>query len=55
MLFNEGTYVHESGLKIVVTKDEVFTSRDAPLSMRLSEIFNMDAWKEEKKDNGDSK
>lgn len=45
MPFNEGTYKHESGFTIMVTKDEtIMLSPNHPLSLRLSEMFNVSKW-----------
>lgn len=45
MLFNEGTYKHESGFIIKVDENGlVMLSPDHPLSLRLSEIFDTSKW-----------
>lgn len=44
MLFNDGTYRHESGFEIAVCDGQILISPDHPLSMRLSEIFNSNKW-----------
>ena len=40
MLFNNGTYQHESGFIIFVIDSKVMLSPDHPLSMRLSDVFD---------------
>lgn len=44
MLFNDGTYRHESGFIIFVIDSKVMLSPDHPLSMRLSDIFDTNKW-----------
>lgn len=48
MLFNDGTYQHESGFLIVVINGAVMISPDHPLSMRLSELMDNNKWKKVK-------
>jgi len=45
MLFNTGTYKHESGFTIMVLDTgEVMFSTGHPVSLRLSEIFDQSKW-----------
>ena len=44
MLFNNGTYQHESGFIIFVIDGKVMLSPDHPLSMRLSDVFDTNKW-----------
>ena len=44
MLFNNGTYQHESGFIIFVIDGKVMLSPDHPLSMRLSDVFDANKW-----------
>lgn len=44
MLFNNGTYQHESGFIVFVIDGKVMLSPDHPLSMRLSDIFDTNKW-----------
>lgn len=44
MLFNDGTYRHESGFTIVVVQGNVMISPNHPLSLRLSELFDKSKW-----------
>jgi len=45
MLFNPGTYKHESGFTIMVSNTgDVMLSPDHPMSMRLSELLNPTKW-----------
>lgn len=46
MPFKNGTYTHESGFTIYVRCGEIFFTSNAPLSMRLSELFDPKKWKE---------
>lgn len=53
-MFKDGTYKHKSGFVIVVTNGEIMLSPNHPLSMRLSELFNVDSWERVGDTNGDS-
>ena len=44
MLFNDGTYKHESGFTVVVINGTVMLSPNHPLSLRLSEFFDASKW-----------
>lgn len=45
MIFNEGTYKHESGFTIMVTDSgDIMLSPNHPLSIRLSELFDTTKW-----------
>lgn len=44
MPFKDGTYKHEKGFTIKVENGTVYVSPDAPLSLRLSELFNPKLW-----------
>ena len=45
MLFNAGTYKHESGFTIMVSDTgEVMLSPNHPLSMRLAELLDPTKW-----------
>lgn len=44
MLFNDGTYRHESGFTIIVVQGNVMISPNHPLSLRLSELFDKSKW-----------
>lgn len=48
MPFKDGIYKHEKGFEISVSNGKVFVSSGCPLSMRLSEFFDPDKWKEVK-------
>lgn len=44
-MIHEGMYRHESGFEIIITEDnKIFISQNHPLSLRLSDIFNVDRW-----------
>lgn len=45
MPFVYGTYEHVSGFKVKIDSTGVYVSPDAPLSMRISEMFNTNNWK----------
>lgn len=45
MLFVYGTYEHVSGFRVKIDSTGVYFSHDAPLSMRISEIFDPKNWK----------
>lgn len=44
MPFNDGTYKHASGFTIMVLDGEIMLSPNHPLSMRLSELFDVTKW-----------
>ena len=45
MLFQEGTYKHESGFTIIVSNTgEVMLSPNHPMSMRLCELLDPTKW-----------
>lgn len=46
MPFKDGIYRHESGFTIMVNNDVVMLTPNHPLSIRLSELFDMSKWKE---------
>lgn len=47
MPFKEGTYEHESGFKIFVDESgTIMVSPNHPLSIRVSELFDTNKWKE---------
>lgn len=46
MLFNDGLYEHESGIKIMVKNGDVYIlSTELPLSIRTSDVLNAKKWK----------
>lgn len=45
MLFNVGVYKHDTGFSIIVTDDnQIMLTPNAPLALRLSEIFDTEKW-----------
>lgn len=44
MPFSDGMYKHESGFTILVVNGTIMLSPDHPLSMRLSELFDVTKW-----------
>ena len=48
MPFKDGVYQHETGFTVMVMNGAVMLSPNHPLSMRLSELFDMKKWKEVK-------
>lgn len=45
MLFVYGTYEHVSGFRVKIDSSGVYVSADAPLSMRIIEMFDPKNWK----------
>lgn len=48
MPFKDGVYQHETGFAVLVTNGTLMLSPNHPLSMRLSELFDVKKWKEVK-------
>lgn len=46
MLFNNGMYKHESGFMVLVNSDIVMLTPDAPMSMRIEDIFDSRKWEQ---------
>ena len=46
MLFNNGMYRHESGFLVSVNNDIVMLTPDAPMSMRIEDIFDSKKWEQ---------
>lgn len=44
MPFNDGVYKHETGFTIMVLDGDIMLSPNHPLSMRLSELFDVTKW-----------
>ena len=44
MPFNDGVYKHETGFTIMVLDGNIMLSPNHPLSMRLSELFDVTKW-----------
>lgn len=44
MPFTDGKYRHSSGFTILVNNGEVMLSTGHPLSMRLSDLFDVTKW-----------
>ena len=45
MIFRYGTFEHVSGFRVKIDSSGVYISPDAPLSMRISEMFDTKNWK----------
>ena len=45
MPFKDGIYQHESGFVVMVKDGAIMLSPNHPLSMRLSELFDVKKWK----------
>lgn len=48
MPFKDGTYKHDNGFVVTVVSGVIMISPNHPLSIRLSELFDAEKWKEMK-------
>lgn len=45
-MFKDGKYRHENGFIVTIIDGEIYMSPNHPLSLRLSDIFDMSKWEE---------
>lgn len=48
MPFKDGVYMHETGFTVMIKDGMAMLSPNHPLSLRLSELFDSNKWKEVK-------
>lgn len=48
MPFKDGKYVHDLGFEVLVLNGKPYLNGALPLSIRLTDMFNVNKWKEVK-------